>query len=310
MFTELNEFAEMVKKELIKMVSGCDVMINDVTKNNGVMLKGITIRKAGEHISPQIYLNDFYREYRNGRELKNICVQIQDIYDREKNNTINNMHLPQITDFETIKDHIVFRIVNKERNQVQLQDMPYREFLDLAIIYCIALNMNNGDGTVKISNDFLNRWGVDEQTLYEIALKNTPLYSEGVIAPMATIVSELLKETNLLDDENEEADIDWEEIGCMMYVATNSKKIHGAAVILYPGLLQEASERLGYSSLYLLPSSVHEFIILKADKATEPSELVQMVRDINSTEVQPEEVLSDNVYFYDADNGKLCVITE
>lgn len=310
MFTELNEFAEMVKKELIKMVSGCDVMINDVTKNNGVMLKGITIRKAGEHISPQIYLNDFYREYRNGRELKNICVQIQDIYDREKNNTINNMHLPQITDFETIKDHIVFRIVNKERNQVQLQDMPYREFLDLAIIYCIALNMNNGDGTVKISNDLLDWWCVDEQTLYELALKNTPLYSEGVITPLATIVSELLQKRNLLDNENEETGIDWEEIGCMMYVATNSKNIHGATVILYPGVLQEASERLGYSSLYLLPSSVHEFIILKADKATEPSELVQMVRDINSTEVQPEEVLSDNVYFYDADNGKMCVITE
>ena len=57
---------------------------------------------------------------------------------------------------------------------------------------------------------------------------------------------------------------------------------------------------------YVLPSSVHEVIIVTAAEAPEGSAgLSDMVSEINKTQVDAEEVLSDHVYYYDRDKKKL-----
>ncbi len=86
-----------------------------------------------------------------------------------------------------------------------------------------------------------------------------------------------------------------------MKVLTNSKRSSGAVCILYPGVLEEvAAERMG-GDFYIIPSSVHEVILLPDDGRLLEENLKEMIFEVNRTKVDPEEVLSDNLYYYDAE---------
>ena len=83
-----------------------------------------------------------------------------------------------------------------------------------------------------------------------------------------------------------------------MHIITNSRRCMGAICILYPESLKKASDRLN-SNLYILPSSIHECILVPEHKTYSKDGLEEMVTDINATQVDPQEILSNNVYFYD-----------
>ena len=82
-----------------------------------------------------------------------------------------------------------------------------------------------------------------------------------------------------------------------MYVLTNQNKLNGASCILYEHLLELFADRLG-ADLYILPSSVHEVILIPATSDTSFAELSRMVKEVNETQVSPEEILSDHVYYF------------
>ncbi len=67
--------------------------------------------------------------------------------------------------------------------------------------------------------------------------------------------------------------------------------------MLYPGILEAVSEKLGYD-LFVLPSSIHEIILLQAENSSRHKELAEMVAQINQTELAADEVLSSHVYYY------------
>lgn len=310
MFTGLNEFAEDVKKELGAVMPECEVMVNDVVKNNGIMFKSVVVHRKGSRMSPQIYLEGFYKKYQNGMEMKRICTEIADIY-RQNEGVADCMDISQLIGFEKIKDKICFRLVNAEKNQALLQTMPHRKMLDLAVIYCIAADVGEDlNGSIRITGELMKGWGITEQALYELAAVNTSAYSRGVVKPLDSVVYEIL--TDKADDsityKNDGFDITLDESGFHFYVATNTKKQYGASVLLYQGLLKQIGDCIG--DFYILPSSVHELLIKKAEDTVSPDELLQMVREVNATEVMPEEVLSDNVYLYDVESGELRLITE
>lgn len=312
MFTGLNEFSEILRKELSRMLPDCKLQANDVAKNNGVELKGIVIHKAGSRLSPQIYIDGYYEDYQDGRGIRSICAEIAEIYKRQTNPALTDMDVSRIADFEAVKDKICFRLVNYKKNVSQLQTMPHRKFLDLAIVYCISVSLDDGDGCIRVTDSLLSKWGVCEQTLYDLALKNTPAYSKWVVTPLNTVICEMLNEKTepTVTCQNELFDMALDDMEFPFYIATNAKKMYGAAVLLYPEIARQMSRQLGNSNLYILPSSVHEVLILEETKDSEPKNLIQMVRDVNSSEVQPQEVLSDNIYFYDARNDNLLVLTE
>jgi|UPI0004B2FDD9 mRNA-degrading endonuclease toxin of MazEF toxin-antitoxin module len=91
-----------------------------------------------------------------------------------------------------------------------------------------------------------------------------------------------------------------------MYVLTNIKKIEGAACMLYPGLIREFADRTG-SSLFIIPSSVHELLILPVEDMKETEEIRSMIREINDTQVQPDEILSYSLYCYDREEGRIYI---
>lgn len=89
-----------------------------------------------------------------------------------------------------------------------------------------------------------------------------------------------------------------------MYVLSNKLKNYGAACIAYPYILDMLAGVLK-ENFYVLPSSVHEVIIVPESSQIRQSELERMVREINETQVPEEEILSNHAYFYYAQEGKL-----
>ena len=91
-----------------------------------------------------------------------------------------------------------------------------------------------------------------------------------------------------------------------MYVLSNQKRVFGAAGLLYDRVLSDAGVRLE-DDFYVLPSSVHEVILVPDHVAGSEKELRIMVHEVNHTQVEPEEILSESVYHYDRKKHSLSI---
>ena len=96
---------------------------------------------------------------------------------------------------------------------------------------------------------------------------------------------------------------------CPMYVMTNQYTRNGAVAMLYPEVLEKMCG-LFPDGYYILPSSIHDLVIIPKSVSMTPRELGEMVRDINKAAVTREEVLSDRIYEYDKDKGRVLQVPE
>lgn len=296
--TTMEAFADTIKAAM-EVTYGEDyrVSVQEVKKNNGLVLTGLTILKKDCNIAPTIYLNQVFEQYQEGRTMENICREIIGVYEEHKVHT--DFDVSCVTDFAKVQNRICYKLVNAEKNEELLADAPHVMLEDLAVIfYILVSNDSNGTGTITIRNNMLSYWNVDADTLYELALTNTQRLFRGLVQSMASVMTEIL--SHKLDEECAEEFFDMmvgEDDIIPMYVCTNTAKLNGAGVILYQGLLQEFADRVG-SDFYILPSSIHEMLLIPANEDMELEYLKDMVRTVNRTEVAPDEILSDSVYFY------------
>ena len=130
---EFTYFTTLVREEVERRTGDCyKVRLNDVTKNNGVVLRGLTVTQDDSNISPTIYLNNYYEEYMKGRAtLLNVVNDVMDTYHRNKVN--QSVDMRYFLDYERVKDRIVYKLINTEKNKELLEDLPHIEFLDLSI---------------------------------------------------------------------------------------------------------------------------------------------------------------------------------
>ena len=312
MFHDIYEFADALKSILEKRMEDSEIEVREVEKNNSVILTGITVRQKGSSIAPNIYINKFYEAYQDGMELQEIVGEIERICKSEKEPALQDFHVEELTDFEKIRDKISFKLVNAEKNKNRLKTMTHRMFLDLAITYDVRVTeINDAVGSVAVTNDMMKAWDVTEEQLYELALQNAVKQDRGVVKPLESLMQEWFggdAETDEKDHTYKDFDISIaEEIQeTALYVATNQSKTNGASIMLFPNFPDTVGMLLG--DYFVLPSSIHEILLLPADGAMESSELLKMVHEVNATAVEAEEVLSENIYRYDVAKKTLSVI--
>ena len=147
-----------------------------------------------------------------------------------------------------------------------------------------------GSVSSLITNSMLESYGVSAGQLHMDALENAP----GQFPASVRSLQEVLAEQMGLDLEA------MPQNPGGMYVATCNNGINGAGCIFYPEFMDQAADKLG-GSFFVLPSSVHEVILLPDTGDMSFHELESMVQEINATEVQPADRLSDSVYHYDAE---------
>lgn len=288
---EYKEFVEYIKMNVGYIAGeGGNITINHVIKNNGCEMDGLVIMEKGKDIAPTIYLDSFYELYTNGENIKNIIRQIEVIYEQNKNNVTFDVNI--LKHFDTIKDKIVYKVVNYRSNEKLLEQVPHKRILDLAVVfYCLLDNEYGRSATALIYNNNLKNWNVTIDDVYKAALKNTPDLLHSKISSMAALF-----EKCGVNVDGEEVDLK-DYVPSDMYVLTNESKLNGAACILYENVLYDFAQKLG-ADLYILPSSVHEVILLPKLSMFEKDELVNMVKEVNTEGVAADEVLSDHVYEY------------
>lgn len=288
---EYKEFVEYIKMNAGYIAGeGGNITINHVIKNNGCEMDGLVIMEKGKDIAPTIYLDSFYELYTNGENIKNIIRQIEVIYEQNKNNVTFDVNI--LKHFDTIKDKIVYKVVNYRSNEKLLEQVPHKRILDLAVVfYCLLDNEYGRSATALIYNNNLKNWNVTIDDVYKTALKNTPDLLHSKISSMAALF-----EKCGVNVDGEEVDLK-DYVPSDMYVLTNESKLNGAACILYENVLYDFAQKLG-ADLYILPSSVHEVILLPKLSMFEKDELVNMVKEVNTEGVAADEVLSDHVYEY------------
>lgn len=313
-----------IKDYLPQKYQDASIEIREVNKNNHQQLDGLNVRPPEQNICPTIYLNHFYQEYEAGREITDIMENIAEI--RKFNDIEKNFPVEELWDFEKIKDSVIFRVISAEGNQGILQEIPHRLEKDMALVYHIMLRKGEeGIATTQISKDMMQRMGVDENTLHEVALQNTPREFPMTFHSMDEVIREVMKEDfmrfamDVLPDDDgmeeflesllEESFPVREQQDPAMYVLTNDRKINGAAVLFYPDVQEKLAGQMG-GDYFVLPSSIHEVLIVPDQGEMDYRELKAMVNEVNETQVAPDEVLTGEVYAYDKESRQLLYASE
>lgn len=295
-----SEFKQHILSDLQERLgSDVRVTIQDIIKNNDTHLDGLTILSSRCNLSPTIYLNYYFKQYENGRTLSDIVEDILKVY--HDNCPSANIDISFFTDYDKVKSRIIFKLVNYERNRELLREVPHYRFLDLSIVFnCLVDSSTSGSATILIHNHHLNYWGITKDDLYALAQQNTPRLLAYELRNMTDILKELLADEALPAETPDDA------MAYPMYVLTNRYKLNGSGCILYQNLLRDFANRLG-SDLFILPSSVHEVLIIPVKSQTCPQELSDMVKDVNSSQLSREEVLSDHVYYFSRESGQITM---
>lgn len=298
------EFTETVLKTVCKKTEGrFDVSINVKLKNNGIKCTGISAMAEGNNYGPCVYLDGYYKEYENGNiklheTADEVYRQIMECQDG-----LHGMNVMDFLHWENVRGRVYAKLVNAGRNEEMLGMVPHRLFLDLAVVYYIAaVEMDGGRdiGAVLISSRHMSLWAQSEEALYEAAVCNMRSDGDPLFENIGTVLNGLMPE---------DADF-WGSRGVSMdigmYVLTNHRKHYGASMMLDQNILKGISDRMK-GDFIVLPSSVHEVIVLAADDGMKYRDLASIVQEVNAAEVSAEEYLSDHVYVYGKSDGLLKI---
>lgn len=183
-----------------------------------------------------------------------------------------------------MQGRICFKLVNAERNRELLAGSPHLLYHDLTVVFYVIAggSFKEGISTIAVKKDIQDMWGVDARTIYAAALRNTGLLLGCSVQSMADVLREMAAEKL---DGGCSADASFP---FPMYVAGNSHKFNGAAVLLYPGLLEWFADKAS-GDFYILPSSIHEVLFLPCSAGFEPEEVRSLVHEVNRAEVLPED---------------------
>lgn len=292
-----------VKEYLPESYKDAEIKLQEVEKNNGLKLTGITIPNGDQRIVPTVYLDSLYQEYVNGKDVDSCVGDVADIYiEAQDKADFIKMGVPDIFDYEKMKEKLQVRICDREWNEERLTDKVVTEYGDFAAYYAVNLKEDeDGVGSIPVTISMMNEWGVSVEQIQADAM--TADRNRGVqLVDMTQIVESMIfggTPKNLLNEK-----LDMETVDNPMFCLTNESKMNGASLLLQEDIRKQIGECLG-SDYFVIPSSIHEVLILPDNGTFQVPELNAMVQEVNETQVERQEQLSDKVQFCD---GKTAVM--
>lgn len=292
---ELKDFAALIAVGAQGQLGDQYEISDTVTmKNNSTEYIGIMFQKKTENIAPTIYIEDLYESYK----VQEVTIQdaIKEVIGRYEKSIMGLQRISGMSvDYVGCQDRIIYRLVSRERNSYMLKDMPYIPFLDMAITFHLVVSINDSCmQSLKITRELQQRWGISVEQLLKLAKKNTPELLPARVCELSQLIERYMDpgewKLKLEEDLTNEEKID-------MIVVSNELGINGASVVLYDGVIEEIANEYD-SDLYLLPSSIHEMIVVPVGKDDLHRTFSSMVNNINQRYVDEDEVLSDRVYIY------------
>ena len=304
--------AEQIKDYLPTELQDMECRVTEQQKNNGVMRVGISCRMPGSRTEPLIYMESFYEMVQQGEPLDSVMEIIaQEMEASSKVQfTARETHMES---YDEAKAHLSVRLINTDANRRMLKSVPHKDMADLSAVCCVEIPLpNNGIGSLRITNSILERWGVGKDEVFECAIKNMQESNPPIMVDMEAVLlgalsgtlperDNLLGQTGSMDKPS--------DFLSMHYILTNRNKSYGAAVLMCPDVMEKISGMFP-EGFYILPSSIHDLIIVPKDGKEDPKKLGELVRKVNRQHVSGEEVLSDRVYEYDREQGRIHFVPE
>jgi len=289
---EFDIFADKIMELLQeKMGEDYQVRLTKVMKNNDIQLTGVVMMRESDKISPTIYLEAPYRRYQEGTDMQEIIDQITALYEDQIRDISLDMNF--FTEFDCVKDRIFYKVIHYGKNRKLLEDVPHFKWCDLAVVFYYAMEEEIlGRASILLHNNHLEIWGQTAAILYQTAQDNMKRSLPELLVPMQQLLEEL---TGIKSEKTEEA---------KLYVLTNKERMYGASAMLYSEKIKELSERL-QSDLLILPSSVHEVLVLPDEQGKQYDFYYRMVEEVNTTQVDPEEILSYSLYRYSREKAEI-----
>ena len=288
---------ENIRQYLPEEYASAEVSIISTMKL-GKTYRAISVMLEDQEIGGiSVSLPDLYERYQMEGDLEKV---ISGVFNDLLKNGVRRIH-PFLSAYENVRDRLFIRLSNEERNRELLKEVPHTMFQDLAITYHILISRDSdGISSTMITNALLERYGVAKKQLHEDALRSSaelfpPLYENSMEFIAAYMRGKIFPKEDRRASNKE------------LNVLTNEAAINGAAVIVYPGVAEEIAEQLG-SSYCIIPSSIHELFIMTYLSFEDLLDFHNLVRHVNQHYVEEEEFLSDNLYVYHRESGKLYTV--
>ena len=289
---------EEFKWALLDQVKGCiednvTVRLHQVPKNNGNLLDGISIVSGDKRFSPVMYIAPYYQKYLSGEDMEELARELV-CRSREAMEDVS-LSFEGRPALSEIRQAIYVKVVNHHLNASFLEKLPSVAVLDLTLIFYYQVELGGRkDATILIKNEDMAQWQLSVDDLLRLAMNNTVKDKPYTFTSLSDIMS--------AQPEFEEEAVTQSPL----YVLTNHEKLYGAVAVFYPDILKDIARQLG-DDLFILPSSVHEVIVLPAKMAPEKAFLRELVHEVNQNEVAEDEVLSDNIYYFSREDGELRI---
>lgn len=287
------EFAEDIKEKLYER--GYDdvrISFNNVEKTNQ-NYEAMSVVPEGNNVGVNFNIENAFASYEHTDDyagvLASATMVIADGLDRAP-----AIDVSALMDYENMKEKLSVEVISADANADLLANVPHDRMEDLAVVYRFVMESSeDGRASILVTNNLMDRMGVSHEQLRADALENSPEIRPAVIQGMNEVMKEMMGpeayEMFGIPDDTEE----------MMFIATVPDKNSGAGVLAYQDFMDQAAEKIG-GDFFILPSSIHEILLVPDDGQKGADELKAMVMDVNATQVSPEERLSDNVYHYDS----------
>lgn len=295
------QFVERVEEKLKgRLDGGRTLYVREATKNNGKERKGVVFCEPGVNVSPTIYLEEYYERYQQGCSLEQVADQIMSLYSHVRMQ--HSWEGEFVTKYVNVRPRLIYQLISRERNRELLLQVPHFPCLDLAIVFHVLVDMKEEDriATMLVRNEHLKWWRVTREEIYREACANTQKLLPERFTTLYALLAGSGEGADALEKEP------GEEPGCSMYVLSNCIRNFGAAAVLYRNVLKNIGKYLE-EDFYVLPSSVHEVIIVPDSSAPSWQETAAIVKEINETQVREEEVLSDVPYHYRREEDRLAM---
>lgn len=303
-----NKFKETVLNKVAERYKGkYKVCLMDIPKSTGGTEVGLNITKGNIEDGMVFRLEDYYEHYGTDISMEEVITDISNIVDGNRESLEKSGEIEE--DFNAAKSRIVYRLINRQSNHEWLKDVPYREFFDMAIVYYILLNKNdNGQMSIDITNKHMEKWGVDEEGLYNIAKENTPkLYP--------CRVESVRENVRRIHEKSKRKDEEWQQIERYLkedeeyplYELEQEDSINGATALIYPEVLKAIAEMLE-SDLIIFPACIYEVLIAPYREDMDASDYKRIMKHMNDTVLPFEEILSKHVFRYSREADYLAYI--
>ena len=298
----INTIKDTIKEYLPEDYRDAEVNILENRKLN-TNYTGLTVTREGDTLAPTINLNNLFDSYSKHPE-HSITAVMQEVASVIQH-TPETFDIGRIMDYDRVKKNLFMRLSAAEKNKDLLEHAPHIRKEDLAITFHIMLDQSDkGTATTMINDNMMEAYGIDLNQLYQDALLNSPVICPAQIENMGEALSRMMiedmKSAGAPPEVIQEMEKDLKESNKdnPMTIITNDRLVDGASAIFYPGVMDLVGERM-QGDYFILPSSVHETLVVPDDGRVSLQELTDMVKEVNMTQVNPEDQLTDQVYHYD-----------